>query len=86
MERHHRTKKTRIILFGKSLIDAVRQDILNDPNKYIENWNENNLEHAIPLKEKQNEQPKKDETWKDAQWHKDLQQIIAAEEKNTGEG
>ena len=58
----------------KEVIKAVQHDMAQNPNKYIGNWNENNPDHAMPLKqEKQNEQPQKDESWKEAQWYKDSQ-------------
>ena len=72
----------------RDVIKAVQDDILENPNKYIENWNENNPEHKIPVKEKQSDeqQKKKDESWKEAAWYKDSQQISAAYEEGTRQG
>jgi len=33
----------------KDIIKAVQMDMANNPNKYIENWNENNPDHSLPL-------------------------------------
>jgi hypothetical protein len=60
----------------------MRKDI----NKYIQNWNENNPDHAIPLKEKQNEQPKKDESWKEAAWYKEQYQAQTPQKESPRQG
>lgn len=67
----------------KDIIKAVQADMRKDPNKYIQNWNVNNPDHAVPLKkEQQNELPKKDESWKEAAWYKEAQAILAAPEED----
>jgi hypothetical protein len=69
----------------KDIIKAVQADMQNNPNKYIANWNENNPEHQIPLtKEKQNELPKKDESYKEASWYKESQKVSQPYEENQG--
>jgi hypothetical protein len=67
------------------IIEAVQADMKRDINKYIANWNENNADHAIPLKqEKQNELPKKDESYKETAWYREQQRIQETTEKSQG--
>ena len=54
------------------IIKAVQDDMSSNPNKYIKNWNENNSHKKVPLKEDKNDTYKKDETWKEAAWYKEL--------------
>ena len=62
----------------KDVIEAVKKDLRNNPNKYIDNWNENNPNHAIPLPQEKNELSKKDESWKNADWYREQQRISAS--------
>jgi hypothetical protein len=69
----------------KDIIKAVQADMKVDPTKYARNWNENNPEHAIPIKEeKQHELPKKDEAYKEAAWYKEQQRLSQTYEKGQG--
>ena len=70
----------------KDVIKAVQSDIVNNPNKYFENWNLNNPDHKVLFEEqKQDEQPKKDESWKDAGWYKEQLQFYAPGEEGAGQ-
>ena len=58
-----------------------------NPNKYIENWNENNPDHAMPLKEQQHELSTKDESYKETTWWKEQQErerFFEANEEGAG--
>jgi len=71
----------------KDIIEAVKADMKANPDKYIKNWNENNPDHAIPLKqEKQNELQTKDESWKEEAWYKEQQRLHASDEEGTWQG
>ena len=68
------------------IVEVVQNDVLANPNKYIQNWNENNPNMTIPLvEEKQNELPTKDESYKEAEWYKKSQQIYVPDEEGTGQ-
>lgn len=68
----------------KDIIKAVQADMLKDPDKYIRSWNKNNPDRALPLRGKQNEQPKKDESWKEEKWYKESQEVLRIYEEDTG--
>ena len=57
-----------------------------NPDKYVENWNENNPTMLIPTRKRQDELRTKDEAWKEADWYKESQQVYATTEEGTGQG
>ena len=60
------------------IIKAVQADMRSSPAKYIRTWNENNPDHAVPLpQERQNDQPTNDESYKDTDWYREQQRILA---------